>query len=211
MVLAILLCCLLYLQQINQAIVVEYRCLNDQRRLLLTQVMDTTRRKCPRRERRLRRFWIRPGRTSLWWEHFLNCVMLEEEWKENFRMSRVSFFNLAGLLHPYIKHKDTVVRKPVTVETQVAVTVYYLSDEGRLRKVANAFGLSRSCCSIIVRRVSFAITKHLGPLYIKLPMTEESVKEKVCQYIFSSTVFRCHRWNSHRDKATNTKLIRLHQ
>ncbi len=63
------------------------------------------------------------------------------------------------------------MRKPVTVETQVAVTLYYLSDEGSLRKVANAFGLSRSCCSIIVRRVSFAISKHLGPLYI--PMTEE--------------------------------------
>ena len=74
--------------------------------------------------------------------------MLEEEWKEHFRMSCVSFFNLAGLLRPYIKRQDTVMRKPITFETQVAVTLYYLSDEGRLRKVANAFGLLSSCCSI---------------------------------------------------------------
>lgn len=91
--------------------------------------------------------------------------MLEEEWKENFRMSRLSFFNLADLLHPYIERQVTIMHIPVAVETQVAVTLYYLSDEGRLKKVANAFGLSRSCCSIIVRRVSSAITTHLGPLY----------------------------------------------
>ena len=36
------------------------------------------------------------------------------------------------------------MRKPVSVQTQIAVTLYYLSDEGRLRKVANAFGLGRS-------------------------------------------------------------------
>ena len=91
-VLVILLSCLLVVQQINQAIMMEYRRLHDQRQLLLTQVMDTARRKPPRKERKQRRFWIRPGRTSLWWDNFLNGVMLEEEWKENFRMSRVSFF-----------------------------------------------------------------------------------------------------------------------
>ena len=83
------------------------------------------------------------------------------------------------------------MRKPVTVESQVAVTLYYLSDEGRLRKVANAFGLSRSCCSIIVRRVSFVITKHLGPLYVKLPMTEGSVKEKVSKFFNTFSVPQC--------------------
>ena len=73
----------------------------------------------------------------------------------------------------------------------MAVTLYYLSDEGRLRKVANAFGLSRFCCSIIVRRVSLAITKYLGPLYIKLPLTEESVKEKVSKFFNAFSVPQC--------------------
>jgi hypothetical protein len=34
------------------------------------------------------------------------------------------------------------MRKAVNVEVQLAVTLYYLADEGRLRKVANAFGLA---------------------------------------------------------------------
>ena len=90
------------------------------------------------------------------------------------------FFNLAHTLSHYIELQVTVMHAPVSVETQLAVMLYYLSDEGRLRKVANTFGLSRYCCSIVVRRVSYAITLHLGPICIKLPLTEECVKEK-CQ------------------------------
>ena len=154
---ALLLCCLLVLQQITQVVMIEYRHVYNQRRLLLTQLTSTTCRSCPRRRRRPRRFWIRPGRTSLWWDNFLNGVTLEEEWKENFRMSRVSFFNLVSLLRPYIECQVTHMRIPVSPETQVALTLYYLSDKGRLRKVSNAFGISRSCCSIIIGRVSSAI------------------------------------------------------
>jgi len=71
------------------------------------------------------------------------------------------------------------MRSPVDLPKQVALTLYYLSDEGRLRKTANAFGLSRSCVSAVVKRVASAITMHLGPKYIKLPLTEETVKGKV--------------------------------
>ena len=159
--LALLLCCLLVLQQITQAFMIEYRHVYNQRRLLLTQLASTTRRSCSRRRRRPRWFWIQPGRTSLWWDNFLNGVTLREEWKENFRMSHESFYSLVNLLHPYIECQVTHMRRPVCPETQVALTLYYLSDEGRLRKVANAFGLSRPCCSIIIRRVSSAITLHL--------------------------------------------------
>ena len=41
----------------------------------------------PACQRRCRRFWIRPGRTSVWWENFEKELVLPEEWHENFRMS----------------------------------------------------------------------------------------------------------------------------
>lgn len=63
--------------------------------------------------------------------------MLAEEWKENFRMSKDNFYKLCGELRPFIERKVTNMRLPVSVETQVASTIYYLSDEGRLRKTAN--------------------------------------------------------------------------
>ena len=46
---------------------------------------------------------------------------------------------------------------PIDVEKQVGITLYYLSDEGQLRKTSNAFGVSRSSVSIIMRRVTQVI------------------------------------------------------
>ena len=54
--------------------------------------------------------------------------MQEEEWKENFRMSRLSFYNLANLLRPHIERQVTIMRRPISVETQVAVMLNYLSE-----------------------------------------------------------------------------------
>ena len=138
-----------------------------------------------------RRFWIRPGRTRVWWDNFLNGVMLVEEWKENFRMDKDNFYKLCGELRPFIERKVTNMRLPVSVETQVALTLYYLSDEGRLRKTANAFGLSRACVSIIIRRVTRAITVHLGPNYIKFPMTESAVKNCVSNFFNAFSIPQC--------------------
>ena len=51
----------------------------------------------------------------------------------------------------YIERKDTIMRTSTDVLKQVAMTLYYLSDEGRMRKTANAFGVSGQTVSKIVR------------------------------------------------------------
>ena len=129
------------LQQFSMAIMDYYMTLH-RRRVLLSQIIDSNGRKCPKKPRKRRRFWVRPGRTAAWWDNFLNDRVLEEEWRENFRLSRANFFKLSYLLKPYVERQVTHMRSPISVETQLAVTLYYLSDKGRLRKVANAFGLS---------------------------------------------------------------------
>ena len=80
----------------------------------------------------------------------MNENMIPEEWKENFRMSELSFYILCGQLRPYIEKQTTRFCKQLSVEEQVASTLYYLSDEGRLRKVANAFGIGKSTASRIM-------------------------------------------------------------
>ena len=97
-------------------------------------------------------------------------------------MRQENFYKLCDELRPYIQRQTTSMRSPVEVERQVAVTLYYLSDEGRLRKTANAFGLSRSSVSLIVRRVTKSISLQMGPHYIKLPFTEEEVLDKVSHF-----------------------------
>ena len=66
-------------------------------------------------------------------------------------MSRVSLLTLAELLRLQVEGKQTVMRSPVDIVKNVACTLYYLNDEGRLRKIASAFGLSRQCVSKVLR------------------------------------------------------------
>ena len=123
---------------------IYHHCINSSRRLVMRR---------PRRYRQHpRRFWIKPGRTQAWWVSFVNNLAPPEEWKENFRMSRATFLSLCQTMKPHIERQNTHMRHPVEVERQVALTLYYLADEGRMKKTANAFGLFRSSVSIIVRR-----------------------------------------------------------
>ena len=135
------------------------------------------------KRKKTRARWVRPGRTSAWWDNFMNNVMLDDEWRENFRMSKVNFFKLCDELKPYLTKTTTNMSKAVPVEKQIAVTLYYLSDEGRYRKVSNAFGLGKSTVSEIVRRVcsviSIVFNRTQVVKYIKLPKTEVEVKEAV--------------------------------
>ena len=81
-----------------------------------------------------RRYWVRPRHTRAWWNNFLSGDVVDEEWKENFRMCKVNFYKLCGELHPFIEKQTTVIHSSVEVERQVALTLYHLIDEGWLRK-----------------------------------------------------------------------------
>ena len=156
--------------------VVEEQTTVNNRMLALNEPQGATRRA------NRRQFWVRPGRTSSWWNNFIDAVVVGSEWIENFRMSRASLFALSEELCPYIGGQSTNMRAPIETVKKVALTLYYLSDEGRLRKNANAFGISRSTVSIIVRQVCKAIAIHLGPKYIKLPFTEPEAMDLVLSF-----------------------------
>ena len=129
-----------------------------------------------------RRFCIKPGRAQAWWDSFANNIVPSEEWKDNFRMSKATFYSVCDMLRAHIELQTTRMRDPVDVERQIAVTLYYLADEGCMRKTANAFGLSRSTVSVIVRRVCKAICEHMGPQLIRLRKTEAEVLKKTNKF-----------------------------
>ena len=135
-----------------------------------------------RKKRKPKRFWTRPGRTGKWWQNFQDNVVILEEWIENFRLSKETFNELCDDLRPFLTKSDTTMRKAISIETQIAITLYYLADEGWYRKIANAFGVSRSSISLVIRRVTNAISTNLGPKYIKLPRSEDEVAELVKNY-----------------------------
>ena len=163
--------------QINAAVInLHNQYIRDRQDVLRLLSMNSGHHKVKKRaNHHRRRFWTRPGRTSAWWDNFINGTMIKEKWRENFRMSKTSLLKLAEELRLYIEGKETIMRSSVDVVKQVASTLYYLSDEGRLRKTANAFGVSRQVTSKIIRKVCKAISLHPGNKYIHLPKTEIEV------------------------------------
>ena len=126
-----------------------------------TALLSSLGRKAKRRMRQDRRM-LRPGRSNIWWENFLNNKVVNEEWKENFRISKSNFMKLCNQLRPYIEKKTTRFRKPLSVETQVAIMLYYVADEGRMQKVANTFGIAKCTVSVVVRFVTQIISNIMG-------------------------------------------------
>ena len=75
-------------------------------------------------ERKKREYRIRPGRTKQWWLEFLNDEVVADEWKKKFQMSKQLFLILCKELRQYISKNTIRFRKPISVEMQVAVTMY---------------------------------------------------------------------------------------
>lgn len=107
----------------------------------------------------------------------MNDVVVKEEWRKNFRMPKKTFVELCDELTPFLQRTDTTMRTAIDVEIQVAIKLYYLADQGRYRRVGNAFGAFRSTVPITVRRVTRTISEQLGQKYIKLPNIEKEVLE----------------------------------
>ena len=138
---------------------------------------------CPyTKKTRIHRFWKRPGTTNAWWENVINDKVIAEEWRENFGMAKASFIQLCNELRPYLLKQTTQMRKPLTVEAQLGVTLYYLSDEAHYRKIANGFGIGKATVSKIIRRVCYVISKILGPKYIRMPNTKREIMTSVSNF-----------------------------
>ena len=87
-----------------------------------------------RRIRRKRHKWVNPGRTDPWWINLKKGVLGEEEWHLNLRMNRDHFMQLVERLRPFLQHDPCNFRSDaLSVEKKVAVTLYYLKDQGSYR------------------------------------------------------------------------------
>ena len=125
------------------------------------------------------RLWRKPVRTDVWWENLYTGRLPEDEWKKIFRMTRTVFMALADELRDYLQPSDDcpTAGDVLTVEKQLAMTIYFLKDQGSLRMTANTFGVAVCTLSVVLREVCACITRELGPRYISLPTTEEEMHQ----------------------------------
>ena len=99
-------------------------------------------------------------------------------------MSNQSLKTVCDRLNNHPVNPTTQLCRPLSVQKQVAIFLYYISDEGRLKKTAE------STTSQVVRRVSMVISRTMLDL-IKLPTTEHEVKDLCTRFKEAHAFSQC--------------------
>ena len=115
-----------------------------------------------------REIWIRE-RNGRWWEHIVASTFTTRDWVTNFRMSRNTFLYLCNQLRNEIGKSDTEMRKAISVERRVAMTLWYLATNADFRTISHLFGVSKASVCLIRREVCAAIVRVLLQKYIRIP------------------------------------------
>ena len=84
-------------------------------------------------------------------------------------MSKETFMYICSKLSPALVRTDTLIRKCISVEHQVAVTIWCLATPTEYRTIAHLFGIARSTVCEIVHETCHCIVDVLLKEYIKFP------------------------------------------
>ena len=141
-----------------------------------------TRRLLLKSVRQKRMMWTRPRSRTF----FCNVVSCWEdtEWKQNFRIGR-STFNFLCLQLTSVLQRREVIRKSLSVEEKIAITLRRLGTNIEYRSIAHLFGVGVSTVCVTVQEVCNAIVNNLFQMYIKIP-TGQSAETVVDVFL--------HRW-----------------
>ena len=108
-------------------------------------------------------------RLSVWSDDVVLNRFGPRDWKENFRVSKATFDYLCHNLQPLIQKASTSMRRPVSVERRVAVTLWILATPSEYCSVAHLFGLARCTVCQIVHETCKASICQLTSVYINFP------------------------------------------
>ena len=118
-----------------------------------------------------RTIWMIP-RSNHWFEIALT-ELPQKEWYANFRVSKDTFNYILSEIAADISRKDTKLRKAISAEKRLAITLYYICSTSEYRTVANLFGVSTAFVCLCVKNVSTAILSKLKTRFLSIPKGED--------------------------------------
>ena len=114
-----------------------------------------------------RLLWEKP-RSSDWWEQVVLSTFTSEDWLSNFRMSKNTFNYLCEKLSCVAK-SDTVMRRAIPVEKQVAMTLWFMVTGADYRTIGHLFGVSKSSVCLVTKEVCCCIVSQLLHQFVRFP------------------------------------------
>ena len=114
-----------------------------------------------------RNVWVRPRIQGQW--HQMMTNFSDEEFRQNFRMSRETFEYVAAALRPALERRRTNFRVPIDHKRRLAIVIWWLATPAEYRTISTLFGVGISTLCILARQVCSAIKDILFHRYISLP------------------------------------------
>lgn len=116
----------------------------------------------------VRSLWMKE-RSGHWWEHLVKTTFTPQDWLNNFRVSQTTFHYICMKLRPFICKEDTIMRKAITTEKRIALTLWFLATGSDYRTIGHLFGVAKSTVCVVTKEVCSYIVSQLLPQYIKIP------------------------------------------
>ncbi|XP_053186639.1 uncharacterized protein LOC128369588 [Scomber japonicus] len=107
-------------------------------------------------------------RSDEWWKVVVPTFS-DEQWVQNFRMSKETFAYLCQRVQPALEKQDTNYRLCVPLQQRVAIAVWKLATNADYRSVAQLFGVSRSTACKCLKAFCSAVEDILWPEVIQFP------------------------------------------
>lgn len=116
------------------------------------------------------------SRSNIWYTSvFLPNCLSNDEFKENFRLSKKTFKIICDELRPYMSAKFNKLnrmwkrRQELTIEKKVAVALYYLASCAEYRVIGNQFGIHKTTVCKVIHNFLEMMSKYITPKVIKFP------------------------------------------
>ena len=99
-------------------------------------------------------------------ENLESSEMSPEEWKNNLQLSKEGFYKLVDAIRTFAKLCSSKVRQDELekkLEKRIAITLYYLKDQGSMKMTANTFGIARCTVGAVVHEICQILSENIGP------------------------------------------------
>ncbi|XP_068741748.1 putative nuclease HARBI1 [Montipora capricornis] len=120
---------------------------------------------------RERILWVRPSNQA--WFDMADTQFDEQQWYENFRVTRDTFQFILNEIEREITRRNTPMRQAISARRRLAIVLYHLSSTAEYRTIANLFGVSISFVCSCIKEVSTVIVRKMKTKFITTPKGEE--------------------------------------
>lgn len=115
--------------------------------------------------------WVHK-RVDDWWQTVVPSFT-DDQWMQNFRMSRETFQYICRRLKPALEKMDTNYRIAVPLQKRVAVALWKLATNAEYRSVSHLFGVGISTACDCLKEFCSSVEEILLPEIIQMPNAEK--------------------------------------